>query len=218
MIVFWLGTARNRFFDEDKTEYSGTQDESEDESSRKSGDATEEAPKISLQVIRSIESELEKRKKQATESVDEEPEVEGLTTVVSMLFDSVHHVYEANARNFLIIDVPPGDRAPSSVDARLAHDLQRRITVWNEGLCTAAENFASKHSDASVFVFSSHKVFSDLLDDPEKFGFDDDDDDEVEANGKIWTSETDVNVSIAVHRLLAEKMADAISFVEAVEN
>ncbi|KAH9930932.1 uncharacterized protein B0H18DRAFT_1116638 [Fomitopsis serialis] len=138
-----------------------------------------------------------------------------LQDVVSILFDSVQCMSnKARARNFLIIDVPPADRAPRMMTQGCSDDARWFIQVWNEHLRAAAREFAKDYPDVSLFVVSSHKVFSDLLDDPEEWGFEDED--AMETNGKIWTTDRHVPVSVSdkVHQMLADKIALAVSLVE----
>ncbi|KAH9842388.1 uncharacterized protein C8Q71DRAFT_732643 [Rhodofomes roseus] len=136
----------------------------------------------------------------------------GLEHLVGMLIDHVQFLYSANARCFLIIDVPAVDRAPAHWED--ADRVRGQISDWNEllreSVCAFAEE--EEYSDVSLFVFSSHKMLSDLLDDVEEFGFDEED--ERRVNGKIWVDREDVTVSKEVHRLLADKMQLAITLAE----
>lgn len=143
---------------------------------------------------------------------NEDATAEDLATLVAMLFDSVDSIYKEKARNILVIDVPPVDHAPALIDNRDAYDLQNHIPVWNERLRAAARSFVDDRPDLSLVLFSSHKLFSDMLSEPEDFGFLCSD--KYDANGKIWTSDENLIVSQQVHRLLAEKLDLAISLIE----
>ncbi|KAH9930923.1 uncharacterized protein B0H18DRAFT_991881 [Fomitopsis serialis] len=140
----------------------------------------------------------------------------GLESLVAMLMDHVKYMYAENARNFLILDVPAVNRSPvSKLLADYANQLDGYISEWNELLHDSAREFTEteSYSDASLFLFSSHKMLSDLLDDAEEFGFIEGE--EAKPDGKIWIRCADgVAFSKTVHRLLAEKMALAISLVE----
>ncbi|TFY55078.1 hypothetical protein EVJ58_g8477 [Rhodofomes roseus] len=146
-----------------------------------------------------------------------DPELECLSGAISLMFSSAGELYKkASARNFLIVDTPPADRAPGIIEQGRSDDARWFIQFWNERLCAAAREFAGDHEDVSLFVFSSHKVLSDLLDDPEAFGFAEED--RTEENGKIWTEHPqwgiDVSVSDGVHRLLADKITLAMSRID----
>jgi len=50
--------------------------------------------------------------------------------------------------------------------------LKKRCEKWNEHLRGHAAVFAKEHEDASVVFFSSHAIFSSILDEPSRFGLD----------------------------------------------
>ncbi|KAI0093706.1 hypothetical protein BDY19DRAFT_918418 [Irpex rosettiformis] len=82
------------------------------------------------------------------------------------LFELQEVLYRSGgARNFLFIDVPPIDRCP--VFAPSAEHYQS----WNTTLREAILTFISTHPDATAFLFSSHDLFTRILDHPEKYGF-----------------------------------------------
>ena len=86
-----------------------------------------------------------------------------------------------------------------------------RYDTWSEQLLGQAATFAKSASKASVFVVSAHRIISDILDHPEKFGFSncsgsgelgvDDDDDEAQ---DVW--EDDIHLSSAVHQVFADRL------------
>ena len=55
---------------------------------------------------------------------------------------------------------------------------------WNELLRVRAKEFAEKHPDSTVIVYSSWATFSKVLDDPKEFGMEDGD--QQKMNGTIW--------------------------------
>ena len=55
---------------------------------------------------------------------------------------------------------------------------------WDYLLPKFSSEFASRHVDATVFVFSSYETFTRVLDDPEKYGFDAAD--KSKQGGTIW--------------------------------
>jgi lysophospholipase L1-like esterase len=82
-----------------------------------------------------------------------------------------------------------------------------RYDTWNEQLLGQAATFAKSASKALVFVVSAHRIISDILDHPEKFGFSncsrsgDDDDDEAQ---DVW--EDDIHLSSAAHQVFADRL------------
>ncbi|KAF8319341.1 hypothetical protein DL93DRAFT_2225281 [Clavulina sp. PMI_390] len=104
---------------------------------------------------------------------------------ITSLIASVHQIHEAGGRNFLFLNVPPNDRAPILVgdaDRAAAHAV--KYTMWNATLeqslspggrnntdedTPSASTFADGHPEATIFLFSIHSLFSQILDDPESF-------------------------------------------------
>ena len=87
-------------------------------------------------------------------------------------------------------------------------DLPTRYTTWNELLQRKAESFTEDSPQASVFLFSSHKIVTNILDDPEEFDFSEDDATDM---GSIWLDE--LHLTSEVHRCIAEGLRKAIETV-----
>ncbi|EIN03914.1 hypothetical protein PUNSTDRAFT_109062 [Punctularia strigosozonata HHB-11173 SS5] len=137
-------------------------------------------------------------------------EEDELEAIIEGIFDAVHDLYvKAGARNFLFVDVPPKDRSPAAVD--FVHEIRARIETWNGTLRTLASDFAQEASQASVFVFSSHVVVGDILDNHENYGFTDDD--IAEEGGNFWLD--DLHITGDVHEVLAERLIKALLSVQA---
>ncbi|KZT74145.1 carbohydrate esterase family 16 protein [Daedalea quercina L-15889] len=133
--------------------------------------------------------------------------------LVKMLLEDVKHLYENGARNFLIIDVLPLDCAPVLASDNYLDKQARYIELWNERLWEGASRFAEECPETSVFVFSADEMMLELLRDVEAYGFAEGD--EWKPDGKIWiNSHFMVGISKHIHRLLAEKIALAVSLVE----
>ncbi|CCL98375.1 uncharacterized protein FIBRA_00370 [Fibroporia radiculosa] len=130
-----------------------------------------------------------------------------LQPIVESMFDAVHKLYvKAGARNFLFIDIPPIDRSPGAIDTACCDDMQECVDTWNAVLRDQADEFASGSALATVLVFSSHKVLTDVLDNPLEYEFTDDD---VNGEGEIWQDE--LHLASAVHAILAERLLAALT-------
>ncbi|KAK0243216.1 hypothetical protein EDD85DRAFT_947362 [Armillaria nabsnona] len=98
-----------------------------------------------------------------------------LEAIVKALLGTVHDLYiKAGARNFVLVDVPPIDRSPGALDS--SDEMQ------------------------DLFVFSSHKVLMDVLDDPLEYAFGENDPDDE--GGAIWGD--DLHLTPAVHAILVD--------------
>ncbi|PBK66961.1 hypothetical protein ARMSODRAFT_889765, partial [Armillaria solidipes] len=124
-----------------------------------------------------------------------------LESIVEALLGAVHDLYiKAGARTFVLVDVPPIDRSPGALDS--SDEMQDRVETWNDLLRERASEFATSSPQAMVFVFSSHKVLTDMLDDPLEYGFGENDLDNE--GGAIW--EDVLHLTPAVHVILAGRL------------
>ncbi|KAF8652630.1 hypothetical protein AX16_004291 [Volvariella volvacea WC 439] len=129
-----------------------------------------------------------------------------LEPIVETVLDAVHNLYtKSHARNFLFIDVPPTGRSPGALEIEATDTMKERVDTWNDLLRAQVEEFAASASQATVFIFSSHAVLTDILDDPEEYDFTEDDTTEV---GAIW--QDGLHLTSAVHEVLAEKFVAAL--------
>ncbi|KAF8206380.1 SGNH hydrolase-type esterase domain-containing protein [Mycena galopus ATCC 62051] len=80
------------------------------------------------------------------------------------LFEGQETLYNSGARNFLLVNIPPIDRAP-------AKGYKKNYINWNTELKTTAAQFAEAHPDTTVMIYSSWDTFNALFDDPVSHGF-----------------------------------------------
>lgn len=92
--------------------------------------------------------------------------------------------------------------------AGIATVLAGSIEGWNKSLLTRASDFASKNTQATMLVFSSHKVLSEVLDNPGAQGFAENAMDGVGRG--IWRDS--LHLTPAVHEILASRMSSALDF------
>ncbi|RPD74508.1 hypothetical protein L226DRAFT_582184 [Lentinus tigrinus ALCF2SS1-7] len=127
-----------------------------------------------------------------------------LDEIVEKLLDAAHDLYvKAGARNFIFMDVIPIDRTPGAQATDSEDTMRSRVEVWNESLRTRVAEFAESSSRASVFLYSTHKTLTEVLDDPEEFGYTVED--VTDEGGGIWLD--DIHATSSVHKILAERFA-----------
>lgn len=76
------------------------------------------------------------------------------------------------------------------------------VKTWNQELRTQAQGFGREASQANVTFFSSNRILSKVLDQPEEYDFSETD--VTDENGAIWVDE--LHLSEDVHRILAEEV------------
>jgi len=154
------------------------------------------------------------------------------------LFLGEERLYEAGARNFLFIDVPPIDRAPACTQLTMfdVEDGDREATIrraadrfanWNIALAKRVRDFSSSHSPpngksheksdepdaATVLLYSAHKTLTTILDDPIRHDFPPTDVSKMEAS--IWADH--LHPTSRVHDFWARDLGAFLSSVKPYE-
>lgn len=88
--------------------------------------------------------------------------------------------------------------------------LKDLVAAWNAHLNSHCTSFALSTPQATILLFSAHTVISNILDEPEDYGFRDED--VTEEGGKIWSDE--LHLTGEVHKVLADKIVRALSSLE----
>jgi phospholipase/lecithinase/hemolysin len=83
----------------------------------------------------------------------------------------VDELYEAGARNFAFLNVPPVDRSPlalanTAIDQSTEHE---DILAWNNDLISMAQSLKSDRPDVNVFTIDTNKYFTEVLNNPASF-------------------------------------------------
>lgn len=83
-------------------------------------------------------------------------------------------LYNAGARNFLFLTVPPTNRAPLFLEQgpQAAAQMGTDITNYNTQLTQSVRVFQANYTDlGSVTVFDTQPIFNTLLNEWQTFGF-----------------------------------------------
>ncbi|KAJ8078863.1 hypothetical protein PM082_013147 [Marasmius tenuissimus] len=115
---------------------------------------------------------------------------------------------EVHARNFMFVDVPPIERTPA-VHRGSEESAGANYTNWNTTLQSSLDAFAVSHPDSTVLLYSSHALFTRVLDSPTTYGFEQSD--AKQQRGRIWRDH--LHPTTRIHDILAEDIA---SFLKSV--
>ncbi|KAI1795868.1 SGNH hydrolase-type esterase domain-containing protein [Ganoderma leucocontextum] len=131
-------------------------------------------------------------------------EIGSVPTTVEELFVEQEALYQAGARNFLFIDVPPIHRTPVGVAFSGVQPKFRRIyAVWNSTLRDRIARFSTAHPDITALLFSSWDTFTRVLDDPVSHGFGPEH--VSRSGGEIWVD--NLHPSSKMHDWIAHDIA-----------
>lgn len=92
----------------------------------------------------------------------------GLGKSVEQYMELLHTIYQSGARNFLVLNILPFNRAPlaNREDPTVVQTLGQLIQQYNDDLERGIAKFRENHLDAAVFYFDANRLFNRLLDDP----------------------------------------------------
>lgn len=131
---------------------------------------------------------------------------------INALFKLQEELYDQGARNFLFCDVPCVDRSPAYIQMGI-EGAETRFHDWNLALDNAIRTFvaekSTKNDPITAIYFSSHKVFSALLDHPDEYGFPQKD--TQKAGGSIWMDH--LHPTSAVHLIVAMELHVMLSSI-----
>ncbi|KAF4976140.1 hypothetical protein FZEAL_7159 [Fusarium zealandicum] len=95
------------------------------------------------------------------------------SAIISRYSSVVGKLYAEGARNFLLVNVPPIERAPritGSSAAATRVPLARNATLsFNKHIEWLANRIRTRHTDTKVFLFDSHTLFNNVIDNPQQF-------------------------------------------------
>lgn len=148
---------------------------------------------------------------------------------IEKLFTLQQELYDAGARNFLFIDVPPIHQSPAGkipilivlscikTDRSLFNtsivpkhrEDSSTFDNYNSELAAGAHNFTTSHADATIMLFSASATFRKILRDPEAHGFKASD--IRKARGGIWHDA--LHPTSLVHDHLAKDIAEFLGSV-----
>ncbi|KAL0766879.1 hypothetical protein CaCOL14_010450 [Colletotrichum acutatum] len=85
----------------------------------------------------------------------------------------VEEVYEAGARNFLFLNVPPLERMPRTTQSSAAGERipleKAAVEDWNERLGAFVSDLREAHGDVTVFQYDTYGLFDRVMDTPERY-------------------------------------------------
>ncbi|KAF5363206.1 hypothetical protein D9758_008373 [Tetrapyrgos nigripes] len=132
-------------------------------------------------------------------------------TLLNAEFALVQKLYNAGARNFLFINVPPTDRSPlmtSGNDATSLATLKSVITGFNTRLATKASQFQANNTGVKTFLWDSNAAFTQILNNPTAFGFKDNTTFGT-GDGIFWGN--NYHPSSAAHKFFGQDVATVLS-------
>jgi phospholipase/lecithinase/hemolysin len=127
--------------------------------------------------------------------------------VVTRYFQEVQIMYNAGARNFLFLTVPPIQYTPLVAAEGSATQTQEgaAVTHYNGLLTAAAASFKSANSGSTVYVYDTTTPFMTAIDNPTAYGAPDSTCYNADGVSCLWWN--NYHPGQAIHKLVAEGVA-----------
>ncbi|KAL2266804.1 hypothetical protein VTJ83DRAFT_6156 [Remersonia thermophila] len=132
-----------------------------------------------------------------------------LERIMDSYFSQLQVLYDAGARNFVLLTVPPIHRTPvmmlepDSVRALEAAAIAKYNTALNSRLAA----FKSAHSDISAKIVDTGVPFNEALDNPTKYGSPDATCENEDGKSCLWFN--NYHPGVEINRLVAKAVAEA---------
>ena len=85
-------------------------------------------------------------------------------------------------------------------------EIRDRVQTWNKLLQEHSTNFGLSSREATILLFSAHRVLTDVLDDPLEYDFHEDD--PTDEGGSIWAD--DLHLTSEVHDIVAKQLLKSL--------
>jgi len=83
----------------------------------------------------------------------------------------VDELYQAGARNFAFLNVPPVDRSPLAMANEVLDQSTEHMDIlaWNNALTKMAQSAKTANPDINVFTVDTNKIFTQVLNNPASY-------------------------------------------------
>ncbi|CAN8104103.1 unnamed protein product [Discula destructiva] len=132
-----------------------------------------------------------------------------LNDIMVVYFDQLQILYDAGARNFVLLGVPPIQETPLMLASGPDENAQEAVVIgqYNELLAQNLAKFTSANAGVIAKLIDTNKLFQAAIDNPTAYGaqnatcYDDD------GTTCLWWN--DYHPGLAIHKLVAAAVADA---------
>ncbi|KXX79372.1 putative endoglucanase type F [Madurella mycetomatis] len=132
-----------------------------------------------------------------------------LERIMDSYFRQLQVMYDAGARRFVLLSVPPIHRTPAmlgeSVEAQQGEAAA--ITKYNDAMATRLEAFMSQNDGVTAKVVDTAVPFNTALDNPTEYGSPDATCYNEDGTSCLWFN--DYHPGVEINRLVAQAVADA---------
>ena len=129
--------------------------------------------------------------------------------LMNAYFTYVGELYNAGARKFLFISVPPVDRSPAFAGTDTANQSQT-IDAYNVQLAAEIQSFAAAHADVVASTYDFHAFMTQVLDAPATYGFQDATCSGAGESRCVWWNYTNLHTTSTFQQVLAQDMTGAV--------
>ncbi|KAI3393192.1 hypothetical protein diail_4648 [Diaporthe ilicicola] len=132
-----------------------------------------------------------------------------VTAVINRYFEEVQIIYNAGARNFVLLSVPPIQYTPMMLaQSSSARDSEAAVLAeYNQALASALANFTSANSGVTAKIVNTTTPFMTAIDNPTAYGSPDATCYNADGKSCLWFN--DYHPGYAINELVADDVANA---------
>ncbi|KAH8168290.1 GDSL-like lipase/Acylhydrolase domain-containing protein [Sarocladium implicatum] len=131
-----------------------------------------------------------------------------LEAVIAQYVKQLQIMYDAGARQFAILTVPPTDKTPTFLesDEWSREHLQSTIALFNDLVAAGVDDFASANEGAVVQIIDTSLPFNTAIANPDEYGAEDSTCFNNDGVSCLWFD--NYHPGVAIQRLVAESVAN----------
>ncbi|KAI1841302.1 hypothetical protein JX265_005754 [Neoarthrinium moseri] len=135
---------------------------------------------------------------------------EVIDAVVTRYFELLQPLYDAGAREFVLLSVPPTDKSPLMLENNDTSETQLRgaIKLYNDLLGRHLDNFKSRNSGVEARIVDTSVPFNQAIDNPTKYGAPNSTCYNADGTSCLWFN--DYHPGVAIQNLVAKAVAQAV--------
>ncbi|KAL9088124.1 MAG: hypothetical protein Q9159_003242 [Coniocarpon cinnabarinum] len=132
--------------------------------------------------------------------------------IITPYFDQLDLLYQAGARDYLILTVPPVDRAPVAIAKgfQSVADTMTNISAFNQVLRDEAQIFPNEHPGSRISILDTSVSFNQVLNNPSQYGASRNATcDNSDGHTCLWSN--NAHPAFAIHQALGQAVYDQLN-------
>ncbi|KAI8096485.1 GDSL lipase/esterase [Halteromyces radiatus] len=97
--------------------------------------------------------------------------ITSLDVIIHRYRQLIDSLYDNNARNLVLINVPPIDKSPKWAPPKTASKMRALVKEFNEKIEQMVNDVVDQYHDGHFYLIDAWSIFTRILDNPNEYGF-----------------------------------------------